>query len=198
MSRPSLRSLSRGGWFRARCGGIGASGRFGRLLDRSGKLGVAFLDKSERPGIVEDAAAAFASFSRRCCSLLSRTSDFRGSLAAGEAVMEDLDSAAVSTEAGFVVGAFAVVLASSTSPSSISAAVGAFGVETPRELKILLVGGYRYSKSLTYLALEPGLNSGAVGFKLLFEGVPLAWVAFPAVPFGCAGAGWSKVSQCVW
>lgn len=31
----------------------------------------------------------------------------------------------------------------------------------------------RYEKSPTYLALDPGLNSGAVGFKVLFDGEPL-------------------------
>lgn len=140
--------------------------------------------------MVVDVAAAFASFSRRCCSLLSRISDLRGSLPAGRTVIVDLESAAVSTAAGLVVVAFGAVLASSTSPSSTSAAVGAFGVDTPRELQTLLVRSYRYKKPPTYLALDPGLNSGAVGFKLLFEGVPLAWVvAFPEVPFDCAGVG---------
>jgi hypothetical protein len=161
-----------------RCGGIGASGRFGRLLDRSGnKLELAFLNDSERLNKA-DVAAAFASFSRRCCSLLSRTSDFRGSLATDVAAIDDLASAAASVGAGLVVvpsvALTAEVFASSTSPSSTSAVVVAFGVDKPWELRTLLAVGLARWASLTHLALDPGLNSGAVGLRLLFEGELLA------------------------
>jgi hypothetical protein len=161
-----------------RCEGIGASGRLGRLLDRSGReLGVTFLDDSERLGMLVDVAAALDSFSRSICSLLSRTSDFRGSVTAEAPGVEGLGSAVVSAGVGMVVPVLAAVMevfASSTSPSSTSAVVGAFGVDTPTELMIPLVLSYQYINSLTYLALDPGLNSGAVGFKVLFEGVPFA------------------------
>lgn len=140
-SLPSLRSPCRGGWCLSsiRWEGIGASGRLGRLLDRSGKvLGVTFREDSERPVTLADVAAAFASLSRRCCSLLARTSDLRGSATVGAAGVNGLGSVVVSTGvAGLAVLAFATVvevLASSTSPSSTSAVVGGFGVDTPREL----------------------------------------------------------------
>ena len=141
LSLPSLRSPCRGGWCLSnmRCEGIGASGRLGRVEDRSGKeVGATFLDDSARPVMLVDVAAAFAScFSRKCCSLRSKTSDFRGSLAVGAGV-EGLDSAVVSTGVpDFDVLAFVALtdaLASSTSPSSTSAVVGALGVDTPREL----------------------------------------------------------------
>ena len=115
---------------------MGASGRGGRLPDRSGKLlEVTFLEGSERPGAVMGVAAAFASLSRRSASRLIRTSDFRGSLTG--AVVEGLEAAVVSAAAGVFlfesVTAFEG-LASSTSPSSTSTVVEAFGVDALREL----------------------------------------------------------------
>ena len=65
----------------------------------------------------------------------------------------------------------AVVLASSTSPSSTSASAAAPRVDTLRDLMLLSVVSYRHRIVWTYLAVEPGLNSGAVGFRLLFDSV---------------------------
>ena len=143
ISLTSLRSPCRGGWCLSsiRWEGIGASGRLGRFEDRSGKeLGVAFLDDSGRPGVLVDVAAAFASCrSRNICSLRARTSDFGVSLAEEVAGAEGLASAVVSREVEDLVALELVVLvdalASSTSPSSTSVVAGAFGVETPRELR---------------------------------------------------------------
>ena len=137
-SLASLRSPYRGGGCLSsiRWGGIGASGRLGRLLDLSSKeLGAVLLDESGRLGAFADIVAAFASLSRRICSLRSRTSDLRVSLTAGAAGTEVFGSATTSTEAGLAAVAFGVeVLASSTSPSSTSAVVIGFGVAAPWEL----------------------------------------------------------------
>jgi hypothetical protein len=124
-----------------RCGGIGASGRLGRFVDRSGKvLGVTFLDDSGRPVMLVDDTAALASCrSRNICSLRARISDFGASLGVEVAGVEGLGSAVVSTGVpDFVVLVFVILvetLASSTSPSSTSVVAGAFGVDTPRELR---------------------------------------------------------------
>jgi len=89
-------------------------------------------------------------------------------------------------EVGFAVFVEAApdILASSTSPSSTS--VG-FGVGTPRELKIKVSDNQIFWRELANLARDWGLNSGAVGFKVVFELETLVWdVALDVDPLTCS------------
>jgi len=185
-SRPSLLSPWRGCLSSKSRLGNGASGRLGRLglPLSSSDVGGAFLPISGRDGTFAGVDCnAFAALNR---SRSASTSIFFDSMAAAGG------------SGRFVIRAFSVesldfvaareVFASSTSPSSTSAGPGTLGVETPWEL-LYVSKVIQYGVVWTNLAREPGLNSGAVGFKRDFAAdLPPSWLAF-------AESFWEVISQ---